>query len=112
MREIGVAVIGTKFMGKAHANAYRQVRAFFAPAVLPKLIVACGTELESTKDFAFRFGFAKYTTNWEEAVFASDVDLVDICAPNDLHFPLAEAAARNGKAVFCEKTFGEESRGS
>lgn len=103
MREIGVALIGTKFMGKAHANAYRQVQAFFAPAVLPKLRVACGKEPESTKEFAFRFGFARYTTNWEEAVSAGDVDLVDICAPNDLHFPLAEAAAKNGKAVFCEK---------
>jgi len=103
MREIGVALIGTKFMGKAHANAYRQVRAFFAPAVSPKLMVACGTELERTKEFAFRFGFARYTTDREEAVAARDVDLVDICAPNDLHFPLAEAAARNGKAVFCEK---------
>jgi predicted dehydrogenase len=103
MREIGVALIGTKFMGKAHANAYRQVRAFFAPEVLPRLIVACGTEPDSTKDFAFRFGFPRYTTKWEDAVFASDVDLVDICAPNDLHFPVAEAAARNGKAVFCEK---------
>ena len=103
MREIGVALIGTKFMGKAHANAYRQVRAFFAPEVLPKLTMACGTEPKTTRDFAFRFGFARYTTNWEEAVAAGDVDLVDICAPNDLHFPLAEAAAKHGKAVFCEK---------
>ena len=30
MREIGVAVIGTRFMGRAHANAWRQVRAFFS----------------------------------------------------------------------------------
>ncbi len=103
MREIGVALIGTKFMGKAHANAYRQVRAFFAPEVLPKLTMACGTEPKTTRDFAFRFGFARYTTNWEEAVAAEDVDLVDICAPHDLHFPLAEAAAKHGKAVFCEK---------
>ena len=103
MREIGVALIGMRFMGKAHANAYRQVRAFFAPEVLPKLTMACGTEPKTTRDFAFRFGFARYTTNWEEAVAAGDVDLVDICAPNDLHFPLAEAAAKHEKAVFCEK---------
>lgn len=103
MRELGVAIVGTKFMGRAHANAYRQVRAFFLPEVHPKLVVACGTEGEATEAFARRFGFHRSTTDWREAVAAEDVDVVDICAPNDLHAPIALAAAQKKKAVFCEK---------
>lgn len=103
MRQIRVAVIGTKFMGRAHANAYRQARAFFSPTLLPSLSVACGTNDRETQEFAQQFGFTRYTRKWEEAATAKDVDLVDICAPNDLHAPITSAAATAGKAVFCEK---------
>ncbi len=102
VREIKVAVIGTKFMGRAHANAYHQARAFFALPILPVLSLACGTNAEETRKFAEKFGFAQYTTDWEEAL-GLDLDLVDISAPNDLHAPIAIAAARAKKAVFCEK---------
>lgn len=102
VREIKVALIGTKFMGKAHANAYRQARAFFSPPILPVLYLACGTNAKETQEFAEKFGFARYTTNWEEAL-GPEIDLVDISAPNDLHAPIAIAAARAKKAVFCEK---------
>ncbi len=101
MQDIKVAVIGTKFMGRAHANAYRQARAFFSCPV--RLSVSCGTNEKDTKEFAERFGFSRSITQWEEAATATDVDLVDICAPNDLHAPITLAAARAGKAVFCEK---------
>ncbi|MDW8126235.1 MAG: Gfo/Idh/MocA family oxidoreductase [Candidatus Bipolaricaulota bacterium] len=102
-REIRVAIVGTKFMGRAHANAYRQARAFFSLPISPSLSLACGTNEGETQEFARQFGFARYTTRWEEAATATDVDLVDICAPNDLHAPITAAAAKAGKAVFCEK---------
>jgi hypothetical protein len=108
VREIKVAIIGTKFMGRAHANAYRQARAFFAQPIVPILYLACGTNPKETKDFAEKFGFSRYTTNWEEAVEDKKVELVDICGPNDLHAEIAVAAAKAGKAVFCEKPLARD----
>ena len=108
MRELGVALIGTRFMGRAHANAYRQARAFFSLPVLPRLVVACGSEEKGTQKFAEKFGFSRATTSWEEAVQSAEVGLVDISAPNDLHAPIAVAAARAGKAVFCEKPLARD----
>lgn len=57
MREIKVALIGTKFMGRAHANAYRQARAFFSSDVVPVLSLACGTTENETEKFVENFGF-------------------------------------------------------
>ena len=108
VREIKVAIIGTKFMGRAHANAYRQARAFFAQPIVPILYLACGTNPKETKEFAEKFGFSRYTTNWEEAVEDKKVELVDICGPNDLHAEIAVAAAKAGKAVFCEKPLARD----
>lgn len=108
MRELGVAVIGTRFMGRAHANAWRQVGAFFDPPVIPRLVVACGRDEGRSTEFARRFGFDSFTTDWREAMAREDVGLVDICGPNHLHAEIAEEAARRGKAVFCEKPLARD----
>ena len=32
-----------------------------------------------------------------------EIDLIDICVPNDLHAAIAVAAAKAGKMILCEK---------
>ena len=93
---INVALIGQRFMGRAHANAYRQVRAFFDPALVPRLRLACGRNAETLTDFAHRFGWEEHTTDWHNAVTRDDIDLVDICVSNDLHAEIAIQAAQAG----------------
>jgi predicted dehydrogenase len=41
--------------------------------------------------------------NWRDAVNDPDVDLIDICLPDSLHYEVALAALNAGKHVFCEK---------
>jgi len=106
--EINVAIIGSRFMGRAHSNAYRQVKAFFDPPLSPRLRLACGRDVAALRDFARRFGWEEYLTDWRDAVTRDDIDLVDICASNDLHAEIAIQAAKAGKAVFCEKPLGRD----
>jgi len=107
-REIEVALIGQRFMGRAHANAYVKVVPFFDPPVRPVLRVACGRDEEKLAEFTRRFGFSEYTTDWREAVTHPGVGLVDICTSNDLHAAIAIRAAEEGKAVFCEKPLARD----
>ena len=106
--EINVALIGQRFMGRAHANAYRQVRAFFDPPLVPRLRLVCGRNEAALAKFARRFGWEDHSADWHDAVTRDDIDLVDICATNDLHAEIALAAARAGKAIFCEKPLGRD----
>ncbi len=39
---INVGLIGYKFMGKSHSNAYRQVAAFYDVPLKPEMTVLCG----------------------------------------------------------------------
>ena len=48
-------------------------------------------------------GYARYTTDWRDALADPDVDVVDIVTPNFLHFDIAMAAIEAGKHVYCEK---------
>lgn len=102
MKTINVGLIGQKFMGKAHSNAYLNVAKFFDVAAVPVMKVVCGTS-PSVADFARRWGWQEYTQNYKELVARDDVHLVDICTPNYLHAEMAIAAAEAGKHILCEK---------
>jgi hypothetical protein len=41
-KELNVGIVGTKFMGRAHSNAYIDVAYFFDLPVRPVLRAACG----------------------------------------------------------------------
>lgn len=110
MSDVGVALIGTAFMGRAHSNAWRQVAAFCSPPLTPRLRVICGRDRARTEAAAGAFGWDAFTTDWREAVRRPDVDIVDISTPNDSHAEMAIAAARAGKAVICEKPLANSVR--
>jgi predicted dehydrogenase len=103
MKKINVALIGYKFMGRAHSNAWRQAPSFFDSPLDPVLKVICGRDEAELEQVARHFGWQEYSTSWEETVTRPDVDVVDICSPGDTHLPIALAAARAGKIIFCEK---------
>ena len=103
MRKLNVAMIGYGFMGRAHSNAWRQVRAFFDVPYEPVLKVICGRNETELEKVATHFGWEECATNWEEVVTRADVDVIDICSPGYTHAPIAIAAAQAKKILFCEK---------
>jgi len=100
---VNVALIGYAFMGKAHSNAYRQVTPFMSPRLEPRMKVICGRTRDKLEAAAHQYGWEETSTDWRATVRRADIDLVDISTPGDLHAEIAIAAARAGKAVFCEK---------
>lgn len=100
---VNVALIGTKFMGKAHSNGFLQAPRFFDMPVKPVMKVICGNDPKGTADAADQFGWQEWSTNWEEVINRPDIDIVDISTPGDLHAPMAIAAAKAGKHIICEK---------
>ena len=102
-KKLNVAMIGYKFMGKAHSNAWRQVARFFDTPYEPVLKVVCGRDEAAVKQAADKLGWQEAATRWEEVVARPDIDVIDICTPGDSHRPIAIAAAEARKVVFCEK---------
>lgn len=101
--DVRVGMIGDGFMGKAHANAWLKVNQFFDLPVKAVRQVVAARRSKEVEAFAKRWGWARAETAWERLVSASDVDLVDICTPNNVHAEMAIAATEAGKAVVCEK---------
>ncbi len=103
MKEIRIGLIGYKFMGKAHSNAYRQVSRFFEPAAIPVMKAICGRNEKGVKDAAEKFGWETYETDYKKLIRRDDIDLIDITTPNNSHYEMVVTAAREGKNIFCEK---------
>jgi predicted dehydrogenase len=91
-------------MGKAHATAFRNVPLVFGNEPgRPVLEIVADVDAKAVEKWAGEFGFARWTTNWQEIVNDAQVDVVDITTPNHLHAEMAIAAAQAGKHVYCEK---------
>lgn len=102
-KEINVGIVGTKFMGRAHSNAFIDVAYFFDVPLRPVLRAACGRNVSDLDKFAQQFGWQTTEISWQRLVDRDDIDLVDICTSNATHMPIAVAAARAGKHILCEK---------
>ena len=102
-RTLAVGLIGYKFMGKAHSNAWRQAPHFFDLPANVRLKTICGRSRAAVKKAAVEFGWANLETNWRHIIDDPKIDIIDICTPNDTHCEIAVAAAQSGKAILCEK---------
>ena len=111
MKKLNVAVIGGGFMAKAHSMAYACMPMYFWPApAIPvrKVIVDINDDLaEEAKN---KLGFENFSSNWEEVINDKDIDVVDICTPNNTHPEMAIAAAKAGKHIICEKPLTKNSK--
>ena len=102
-RALNVGMIGYGFMGRAHSNAYRKVSQFFDLDQTPVLKAVAARNSDKLEPFARNWGWESTETDWRRLVERDDIDVIDICSPNNTHHEIALAAASRGKMVLCEK---------
>jgi len=103
MAEIGVGLVGYKFMGRAHSNAYRQLPRFFDVDPAPRMAAICGRDEAGVREAADTLGWDTYETDYRELIARDDVGLVDVVTPGNTHREIVLAALEAGKHVICEK---------
>lgn len=103
MKTLNIGMVGYKFMGRAHSNAWKKASLFFDLNCEPVLKVVCGRNETSLKEFATKWGWEEIETDWKKVVARPDIDIIDIALPQNLHHDVAVAAASAGKHIFCEK---------
>jgi predicted dehydrogenase len=96
MRELGIGLVGSGFIGQLHAEAFGHVREASLRGV------ASATEANARR-FAEKHAIPRHHTDYRALIEQDDVDVVCIGVPNDLHREIAVAAASAGKHVICEK---------
>jgi predicted dehydrogenase len=100
---LNVGMIGYGFMGRAHSNAYAKVNHFFDLKYRPVLKAACARSADKARAFADQWGYESVETDWRKLIDRKDIQIIDICTPNNTHAEIALAAAAAGKMILCEK---------
>ncbi len=96
MDQVGVGMIGSRFVAEIHAESF---------ASIPNadiVAVASPTE-EHVSDFASRHDIPKHFTDYRELLELREVDVVVLGLPNYLHCQACCDAAAADKHVICEK---------
>jgi predicted dehydrogenase len=102
-KQLNIAMIGSGSIARAHSNAFHQVGHFFEVPYALNLKVVCGRNQPKLHAFARQWGWSETADDWQNVVDRKDIDVIDIAVPNTLHAPIAIAAAKAGKMIFCEK---------
>ncbi|MFT6875013.1 MAG: putative dehydrogenase [Granulosicoccus sp.] len=100
---VGIGLIGTGFMGRCHANAYRSVGGLFDLPLVPIPVILGDASYELARKGADVLGFLHFTADWRAVVNHPEVAIVSITAPNAWHEVMALEAIAAGKTVYCEK---------
>jgi predicted dehydrogenase len=102
-RKLGVAVCGVGWCASQHITAFLQN---------PHTAVTwlCARDADRARANLAKYEIAlpdaRITTSYDDVLAASDVDIVSIATPNDLHAEQAVAAAKAGKHILLEKPTG------
>ena len=101
--KLNVCLIGYRFMGRAHSNAYLKVDKFWDVDLHPVMHTVVGRNAPAVTAFAKRWGWQNASVDWQSAVTNPEIDLVDVGTPNNQHKDMTLAALAAGKHVLCEK---------
>ncbi len=106
MKRLRVGLIGIGFMGKTHLCSVQNLPFFYKTAELgftAEVVAVCASTLERAEAFAAEYGIPRAVASPAELIRDPEIDIIDICTPNPLHYEVAKAAILAGKSVLCEK---------
>ncbi|MFL5741228.1 MAG: Gfo/Idh/MocA family protein [Flavisolibacter sp.] len=95
-----IAMLGTGFIGRFYADSLQGSRS------RDKIVSVYSRKMESSKKFASDYSVDFYTDDMEAAIARSEVDVVCISLPNNLHEAAVMLCCKHKKAVMSTKPLG------
>src|SRR5580658_7240566 len=96
IRKLKAAVFGTGFVGRVHLEGIRRLGNVE--------VYALGeSRAEKARKLGEELHVGKTASDYHEILDDPEVDVVHVCTPNALHFPMVTDALNAGKHVLCEK---------
>ena len=91
---IRIGILGCGRIGQVHARSLMRMADASLVAVADAIPAAARSLADQT---------GAVVRGADEIIAAMDIDAVIICTPTDTHYDIIHAAAKSGKAIFCEK---------
>jgi predicted dehydrogenase len=96
MKKVRIGMVGSKFAADFHADSHSRN---------PKAEIVAVAAIDNLEEYSSKWGVPETLTDYKELCKRDDIDLIDVCVPNHLHYPVVMEAARHKKNIICEKPF-------
>ncbi len=93
-QKIKVGVVGLGFIGPAHIEAIHRLGLAEVVAV---------ADIAGAREKADVLGIEHAFDDWREMIDSGLIEVVHVCAPNDLHYEISKVALEKGLHVMCDK---------
>lgn len=104
MPPLRIGILGFGFIGKVHAYAYHNMGLYYdPPPIETKLAGVCTAHEETAEKARAKLGFDFATTDWRTITENPQIDVVNICTPNNAHLAQILSCIEQGKHVYCDK---------
>jgi predicted dehydrogenase len=103
-KQYGIGIIGAGFMGKTHTYNYVNIPLFYDGLPFKtKLVGICNRTLSKAETLRDDFGYDFATSDYRDLIERKDIDIIDVCTPNNLHREQIVASLKAGKHVYADK---------
>ena len=96
IHRLKAAVFGTGFVGRVHLEGIRRLG-------FVQVYAIGESQKEKARALGEEFHVDKTASDYKLILDDPEVDVVHVCTPNALHFPMVSDALNAGKHVICEK---------
>lgn len=97
-------MVGYGFMGKMHTYSYKSLPMLYEPAPAAIRLVGVAVRSDESARLATEQAGYEYSTKDYHDLLADDkIDVINCCAPNNLHRDVVVAAIQAGKHVYVDK---------
>jgi predicted dehydrogenase len=97
-KPIIIGMIGAGFAAAFHVENYRRISGLDV-----RIKGVASKSKEKASAFAEKHNLEKVYDSHEAILADPEIEIVDLCVPNYLHYPLSLQAAEAGKHIICEK---------
>ncbi|NLS77362.1 MAG: Gfo/Idh/MocA family oxidoreductase [Chloroflexi bacterium] len=96
MAKLKVGVIGVGGIARTHMPGW-------AASEHAEVVAGSDVSEDALTKWGAQYGITHLETDSAALINDPDIDIIDVCTPNNYHAPLSIAAMRAGKHVLCEK---------
>ncbi|MDD3952687.1 MAG: Gfo/Idh/MocA family oxidoreductase [Lentisphaeria bacterium] len=104
MKTYKVGMLGFGFIGKVHAYGHLNIPLFYEQQDFRSQISkVCTSKAETARQAAELLGSAQPVNDFRQITEDPEIDIIDICTPNNLHCEELLSAIQQQKHIYCDK---------
>ena len=105
-KQLRIGMLGFGSMGKTHLYSIQNLPFFYGSLPFDASVYGvCTTSMEKSEAVAAQFGIPFATASQDELILHPEINVIDICTPNVLHYDALKRRSLRASTCFAKSRF-------